>query len=52
MTYKPIKVNRRTYRNLMRDAPGWVFFRIDESGQRWVKAAFKMGRIAIEQYQL
>ena len=48
----PVKVNKRTYKHLLRDCPGKIFHRIDKAGQHWVKAADHKGRIEIERYQL
>lgn len=48
--YKAIRVNKRTWKQLVRDVSGFIFHRIDNQGQYWVKAAGRIGRIEIERY--
>lgn len=50
MEYIPVKVNSKTFKQLKRDASGLVFFREDEDGNKWVKAACRRGRLEIEKY--
>lgn len=41
--YKPVKVNSRQYKQLLKEGGGFIFFRVDEKGQRWIKAALSSG---------
>ncbi len=50
MSYIPVKVSHKRQKQLIREGAGFIFWRVDSSGQYWVKAATKSGEKIMNSY--
>jgi hypothetical protein len=48
--YIPVKISNKRRKQLKAEGPGILFFRTDENGEHWVKAAMQHGAIIMASY--